>query len=305
MRRSCWSLLLAGAAVALVGCASEVDDDDVEGVELGLSTYVPPPAYAAGKLHSDLTPEVVENLQALHAKSSGKVDAFIKVGDSITYSTSFLDCFASTSVAEEQPELEETRTFFSPSSWSRRSVASKVGWHTYEPLQGDPSKLATEIATMQPSFAVIMLGTNDLYEGVQTSYFKDLSRLVKAVTDLGIVPILSTIPPIRNATQNAVVPKLNLIVRKVAAEAKVPLMDFHATLVDLPRYGLSNDGIHPAAASSGACSFSSSALRAGYNQRNLLTLTALDRTRRAVFEGTPSSEGEPADGSPAPDHPLP
>lgn len=282
---------VAGALAAIPalagGCASPFDEGSTTADSLeepaARDAWTPPEAYAEGKLHSDLTPEIVRRLKEIHAAGTGDDDAFIKVGDSITVSTSFLTCFARTPMTGDHAALEDTRTFFDPASFTRQSRAAKVGWHTNEPLVGNPTPLAIEVREMRPAFAIVMLGTNDLYEGTQPSYERHLKGLVRALVDQGIVPILSTIPPIRNATQNAVVPKVNLIVRRIAAESSVPLMDYHRTLVDLPSYGLSSDGIHPYGASTGACDFSPTAMRAGYNQRNLLALTALHRVRQAVI----------------------
>lgn len=277
---------VAGFTLASAACAVPATDEPTASDDATLAAappWSPPPEYAEGKLHSDLTPAIVAELRAIHARGTGDDDSFIKVGDSITVSNDYLTCFARTSMTGAQASLEDTRTFFGTAPFARQTKAAKVGWHTNQPLQGNPSPLSVEIREMRPAFAVVMLGTNDLYEGTQASYERNLRTLVKYVIGEGIVPILSTIPPIRNAAQNAVVPKVNLIVRRVAAEASVPLMDFHQTLRDLPGYGLSGDGVHPFGASSGACDFSPSALRAGYNQRNLLTLTALDRVREAVL----------------------
>lgn len=282
-------LLVALAALAsLLASACAVtpsDDADSEESESDLSTFVPPPAYAEGKLLSDLTPEIVTRLRDIHAASGFDDHELLKVGDSITFAPEFLGCFATTPVTGANAELEPTRQWFSARSWSRQSRASKVGWHTWQPYSGSPSPLDGEIADMRPAFAVVMLGTNDTYEGTQPSYERNLKRLVSALVDRGIVPVLSTIPPLRNAVQDAVVPKMNLIVRKVAAAARVPLMDFHLALEDVPRHGISGDGIHPFAARTGACDFEGAAMDAGYNQRNLLALRALDRVRRAVLDG--------------------
>lgn len=260
-------------------------DEETADDSHALEEYEAPAAYAEGRRHSDLTPAIVKGLRAVHARGQGNDEAFMKVGDSITFSTDFLRCFANTPVAGAEADLEETRTFFTAASWARQSLASTVGWHTYQPYAGNPSPIAREIDVMRPAFAVVMLGTNDVYEGTQPSYEANLTKVVKTLTDRGVIPILSTIPPFRDRAQNAVVPSMNKVVRKVAATAGVPLMDFHLALAGLPASGLSSDGVHPFAARTGACDFSSAiAMNAGYNQRNLLALEALDRVRRAVLE---------------------
>jgi lysophospholipase L1-like esterase len=136
---------------------------------------------------------------------------------------------------------------------------------------------------MSPAFAVVMLGTNDVFKGTEPSYELRLKALVDDLVARKIVPILSTIPPLRDTRRNPIIVKMNEIVRKVAAQASIPLMDFHLAVRDLPRFGLSQDGIHPFEAKTGACDFRAPAMNAGYNQRNLLTLRALDGVRRAAL----------------------
>jgi hypothetical protein len=273
------------AALVVSGCAADDGEDlaESEGAHTAEADYVPPPAYAEGKPLSDLTPAIIARLRAIHAGSGRDARVFVKVGDSITVSSSFLQCFATRPPALEA-RLEETRAFFSPRVWSRETRAARVGGHTNEVTVGRRSPVDREVAEMSPAFAVVMLGTNDVYEGTQPSYEVYLKRVVDRLVAHKVVPILSTIPPMARADKNVVIAKMNLIVRKVAAEASVPLMDFHGALEDLPRFGLSSDGVHPSEAETGACDFSGVAMNAGYNQRNLLTLRALDATRRAVLD---------------------
>jgi hypothetical protein len=269
-------------SVAVVGCAGTGVDEELGESDDAL-TFDPPPAYAEGKLLSDLTPEIVSRLRAIHRGAPGKDDVFIKIGDSITVSESFLRCFASPPVAPLEAPLEETRTFFTADSWLRPTLAARVGGHTNEPLAGKPSPVDREVAEMNPAFAVVMLGTNDVFKGTEPSYELHLKALVDDLIARKIIPVLSTIPPLRATRRNPIIVKMNEIVRKVAAEANIPLMDFHLAVRDLPHFGISTDGIHPFEAKTGACDFRAPAMNAGYNQRNLLALRALDGVRRAVI----------------------
>lgn len=276
----------------LAACGVPSADEGGEGEETSDSAFSSatrsaiPPSYAEGKLHSDLDADVLDHLREVRARGRGAADAFVKVGDSITVSPAFLRCLGSSPVAD--PALEETRTFFTRTSWERQSLASTVGWRTSQPIAGNPSPLDREIAAMRPSYAVVMLGTNDTYAGSAPTFARNLRRVVDALEEEGVVPVLSTIPQRAGATANAAVPAMNLAVRKVAAEARVPLVDYHLALEEVPNHGLSRDGVHPFASGSGACDFSSRGLRGGYNVRNRVTLEALDRVRRAL-EGGPSA----------------
>lgn len=283
------SIALA-SVLTLSGCATEAGDDgDAEESEAALVTD---PAYARGKRHSTMTAEVIATMKGALARGNGEDGRFIKVGDSITYSTDFLDCLdtprGAASLAGEHASLEPTRAFFDNGSWNRRSKASTVGWHTWQPITGSPSPVDTEAAEMKPSFAIVMLGTNDNYVGTDASYRRNLGKVIDALLAKGIAPIMSTIPPRTQAAANANIPQMNEIVRGVAAAKKVPLMDFAGALASLPNKGLSRDGIHPNVGSRGACDFTASGLSYGYNVRTLLALEAMARVKRFVLDGAPA-----------------
>ena len=130
-----------------------------------------------------------------------------------------------------------------------------------------------------------VLRTNDNYVGTDVSYRKKLGKVIDTLLAKGIAPLVSTIPPRTQAGPNANIPRMNLIVRDVASAKRVPLMDFHAALANLPHTGLSGDGVHPNVGSRGACDFSQDGLTHGYNVRTLLALEALDRVKRFVLDG--------------------
>lgn len=285
-------LSLAISSVVLVACAVEnaEDDGDTSSAE-AVSTS--DPAYPTNAVHSTLTPAIVSKLKTVLAGAETPRDThrFIKVGDSITFSTSFLDCLATKSAPST--ELESTRTYFE-GSWDRVTKSAVVGWHTLQPITGSPSPLDTEVSAMNPAFAVVMLGTNDNDPSqLGGAYRANLEKVVDTLLEKNIVPLLSTIPPRGNsASADARVPAMNAIVRFVAAERQIPLMDFHLALQGLPGKGLGPDGIHPNAASTGACDFSEKGLTHGYNVRNELVLEALDQVRTALLDGT---DAEPAE----------
>ncbi|MEZ4263692.1 MAG: SGNH/GDSL hydrolase family protein [Polyangiaceae bacterium] len=288
-------------SLSLLGCASPADSDD-DGVEATAEALTEEPGYEPTRLHSKLSADIVAGLKVVAARSGGDRHRFIKVGDSITYSTSFLDCLDRATVADAQ--LEETRAWFDTGSWQRRSKASTVGWHTNQPLAGSPAPLDTEIAEMQPVIAVVMLGTNDNYVGTDRTYRRNLSKLVDRLLERDVIPILSTIPQRAQSGPNANIPRMNAIVRSVAAgeridaagrlvaraSTRIPLMDFYLALEDVPRHGLAGDGVHPNVSSRGACDFGADGMTHGYNVRTRLALEAIDRVKRVVLDGTSDPE---------------
>ena len=276
----------------------------------------PPPGparYPAGRLHSPLTAAVVERLRAA-AGSASRADVFAKVGDSITVSASFLRCFAGAQVdLGGRVSLRPTLDHFlvgdaaGGDPFARDSLAAGVGWSAGAVLSGDPRPLDSEVEALAPRFAVVMFGTNDIGQRNPDRYGDQLLSVIDALLAHGVVPLLSTVPARDDdpAAGREVEP-YNALVRAAAQGRQVPLVDYHAALAGLPDHGLGPDGVHPTTYRPGgagrACVLTNEGLLAGYNVRNLVTLEALDRVRRALVEGeAPPDASAPAlagDGSP-------
>ena len=259
------------------------------------------PVYPADRAHSPLGPVAAAALRTIAARApAAATDVFAKVGDSITVSRSFLDCFDGGGVQLDAfGDLEPARAFFAggdaagTSPFSRVSEAATVGWSVGAALRGAPSPLEQELTALNPAMAVVMFGTNDLQSRAPNVYFSGMRALVDALAVRGVVPLMSTIPPRDDsAIADADVPLYNGIVRALAQSRRVPLMDLHRALMALPGHGMGPDNLHPSAAAEGACVLTPSGLQSGYNQRNLLTLQALDRAWRALnAEPAPEAEG--------------
>jgi hypothetical protein len=252
--------------------------------------------YPTGRTHSPITPFVAERLQAIAAAGAHRDDVFAKVGDSITVSTGFMSCFdgAAVDLADHsslEPALEHFRMGDAGGSspFARTSVAAGGGWRATMVTSGAPSLVEQEIAAVDPAYAIVMFGTNDIGLGDPFGYADSMMDLVDRVLAGGVIPIVSAIPPRDDdPTANALVPLYNTIVRGIAQGRQVPFVDYHRELVSLPMHGLGSDGVHPNQAPGGACTFDAEGARFGYNVRNLTALQALDRVRRVLVEGEPS-----------------
>jgi peptidoglycan/LPS O-acetylase OafA/YrhL len=256
-----------------------------------------PVLYPEGQLHSPITDDVAAVLVSIAAQASASDQVFAKVGDSITATTSFLCCFATNAVdLGLHSDLAATRTYFrggnaaGVSPFARVSRAATGGWTTANVLAGNPSPIDREIAAITPRYGVVMLGTNDVRYGRSADAFgSDLWAIVDKLRARGAIPILSTIPPMySDPDTTARIPLFNRIIRGIAQGRSVPLIDLHLAFAALPHAGIGPDGIHPTAAPGGECKLDAAGLRYGYNMRNLVTLEALDRARRAL-------SGEPLD----------
>ena len=254
---------------------------------------VPPPGrelYVEGAIQSPITADIASALQA-HAQQTSRQDrVFAKVGDSITAASEFLNCFDGSVNLGNNSQLSSTLSYFrggnaaGTSPFSRFSDSARSGWATYDELMGSPTPLEREVTATSPRYAIVMLGTNDLrFSRTYDAANGDLWTIVDNLLGAGVVPILSTIPAnYADASVNARIALYNRFVRAIAQGRGIPLVDYHRAMRALSREGISNDSIHPSVSASGACVLTDAGLAYGYNLRNLLSLEALDRAKRAV-----------------------
>lgn len=86
------------------------------------------------------------------------------------------------------------------------------------------------IAGYNPQVAIVMLGTNDSWQGRPADEFAgDMSRIVRALLDNGTVVILSTIPPMIPAPELG--DQYNAELWRLAEHYKLPVIDFHGEIV--------------------------------------------------------------------------
>jgi hypothetical protein len=283
-----------------------------EAVAAAPAPVAPPPAapravrYPDDQLQSPITPAIAANLRAIAARGKENERVFAKFGDSITDSDAFMDCFAGNKVdLGDRGDLEDTLAWFragraaGTSPYTRDSLAAITGWAARGPLGGRPSPLEREVTTVSPRYAVVMFGTNDVDYRRIDQFGSDLWTIVDDLIARGVIPLMSTIPPIdRRPEPAARVPLFNVVVRALAEGRQVPLVDLHRALAVLPDHGLRDDGVHPNVPSSlGACNFTAAGLRWGYDQRNLLTLDSLDRARHALAGDAPDQTAPARDGA--------
>jgi len=222
-------------------------------------------------------------------------DAFSKMGGSSVASKAFLQCFATQFVdLGDRPELGKTIDYFNAaprSSFSRPSEAAGVSWNLRYVLGGRPANFRQELAATQARWALVLFGGNDAQNENERVYLKRLVYLVEQLAEMGVVPVLGSAMPRRNAHKNRWIERFNLITEAVAKHWSLPYIDYHAELSALPRKGLARDGVHPNVLPPGgyqsSCQLTDEGLRYGNNVRNLLTLEMLDALRRAVANASP------------------
>lgn len=265
---------------------------------------------------------------------------FIKIGDSITESGSFLvDIGCGDEIFRPQDSgLSATVNFFRgtafpdsyTSSWcsgnpggsnafSRSSAAATMGWTTNDVCgsgcaAGANNPVGQEIRTMRPSIALIMIGTNDIGQDSPLAtasldgYRTRLTALVNQVIAAGVIPVLSTIPPRTDegGRFSAYVQPYNEIIAQVAADRQIPLWNFWRAIDGLAAHGL-EDGVHPSIylREKGA-TMTDAGLAYGYNVRNLNAIQILEKVKRIVLDnGAPDAGSSAAPSSTPSSTPAP
>jgi lysophospholipase L1-like esterase len=243
----------------------------------------------------DSTTTRVRALFRAGAATGQRPDVFAKLGDSITESGSFLhDVGHGWYELGPWSRLEPVIRYFrraravpsgESNSFNRPSRAAEAGWTTTILLHGgDNSRLEEELAQTRPAFAILMIGTNDAERSNLETYTRELNEIVRRVLAHNIVLVLSTIPDqLSSPTAGALGRRINDVIRRVAFEQHLPLIDYWAAMQGLPHQGIDPDNVHPSiymganGNNAAAGVFTDQALMFGYNMRNLTTLLMLER----------------------------
>jgi hypothetical protein len=278
------------------------------GVDVGAPRDLGPPPVDVGVLPMVTgVPRIDEALKAsmravyLRGLAAGNRPAvFVKVGDSLTHSESYLADYGPTSGMTRwnfgaYTAFQPTMAYFNAtlvddrhSSFDRESLAADSGWTSTRALVGDGALLRQELSALRPSVALVMLGSGDVDVNEVSVFRANLTRVVQIILGANVIPVLSTIPRRTNsATTIMMWPFFVTAIREVAAAQGVPLQDFWTAMEPLPVNGLSEDGEHPSVyrapgGSPESTDFTPAALAYGYNVRNLQTLRGVKRSIEVV-----------------------
>ncbi len=248
------------------------------------------------------------NLRAikLRGDAKGRKEGVLgQWGDSITNSQAYLGSMASWGMIDTPPsnshDYEPILMWMGASANSNNnplhnfkggSYGNDSGWRITNGL----AAIDNSITAANPSWSLTMFGTNDITSWNAQSFETNLERFIQINIDEGIVPVLSTIPPRANYDQKVV--EANTVIRRVAREMNIPLVDLYGLFMELHpndwSSALLGDGVHPSH-TYGSGDLSDASLRNdGYNIRSVLTLDMAEKLKRIVFDN------EPADGTQAP-----
>lgn len=269
------------------------------------STPIPTPSAPVVPGPAGVVPEITPNVREIYLRGldlGNTPGVFSKVGDSITATTLFLSQISSgTLILGEYEYLRPVIEFFSqiPArdhySFANSSLAARGGWTSDDVL--NPARAASglcrrgetplvcEYRTNRPSIALIMFGTNDVGQMNANTYRANMELIIQISIDMGVIPVISTIPDRPDSTAAPRVFEFNAILAELAAIYDIPLWDYWLAMQDLPNRGLSGDRVHPSYdyATPQTANFTPEGLRYGFNMRNLTALMVLDAIWRGAM----------------------
>ena len=295
-------LILIFVAINLIACnlttAQQIDEQDIPVTQI---TSTPSPTDSVQ--NSDFSDAVVTNIRAIYQNgqaSGNRAGVFSKIGDSITVSRSFLYPFGIGSYnTADYPHLETVISTYSQNnahignSFINQSLAAGEGWSARAVLNPEfadetycyagEMPLFCEYRLVRPSIAIIMFGTNDSGYRTPESFEQDMQAIINYTSEMGIIPIVSTIPNRPEVAQQVI--RFNDVIRQLAIENNIPLIELYNATISLPNHGLTSDNVHlssPPAGIQATGSFDPVNLQYGYVMRNFVTLSVLDAVHRVI-----------------------
>ena len=228
-----------------------------------------------------MPPEVVAHVREVFATGQAlgrNPHAYAKIGDSTTENPYFLARFDEGpynlgAYAHLQPVIDQFR-----GSHGRDSVAVRIGLHSWtanDPAWAEPglclpneTPVQCELRLHNPSIVLIRLGTNDV--GVGLMFEANIRTIVDTALAAGVIPVIGTKGD-RHEGSN----ENNDILRRIAAEYRIPLWDYDRVADTLPGRGLDQDAAHMLTFYSHDYS-DPTAFTRGHAMHNLTALMVLD-----------------------------
>ena len=235
-----------------------------------------------------VVPVISNSVRELYQRgqlNGNNAHAFSKIGDGEISAEWFFTVFE---LGEDYYDLGPYQNLDSviehfAGSFGRMSVAAKRGFNTdriLDPAMSDPalcesgeSPLACELRLHRPAFAILSLGTNQVWQS--EAFEKGMRQILDILISKNIVPILSTKGDNLEGDQ-----RINRTIACLAQEYDVPLWNFWSAIQPLPNHGLQPDREH---LTYGITDFEDAqAIQTAWTLRNLTALQALDAVWRGV-----------------------
>jgi hypothetical protein len=248
-----------------------------------------------------VVPEISEQARRIYddgLASGNNPHTFIKVGDCMTHNPHFLHPIGEGDYdLGEYQDLQPVIDYFVDgdlNSFARESQASAGGfnaasvldslWANPEFCEAGETPLTCEFRAMQPSIALIMFGTNDVFYLDEQSFDFFMRSIVVETIRNGTLPLMSTFPHRPEFPEKSVL--YNQIVVQIAQDYDVPLSNLWLALESLPNQGIDHEETTRMStpANGAACYFIGPNLEAGFTVRNLVTLQTLDVVLKTIEE---------------------
>ena len=207
------------------------------------------------------------------------LQVFSKVGDCGGTPSWFLGPFdvgPSDYQLGEYQDLQEVINYFQ-GSFGRESLAVRDGFNAaailspiranHQLCKAGETPLACEFRINNPSIALIMVGTNDVYH--VDKFEGRMRKIIEYTIDQGVLPVLASKPDNLEGDHS-----INRIIYSLAQEYQIPFWNVWGALQDLPGSGLQPDGAHVTFAPN--YFDDETAMQSGWPHRNLTALQVLD-----------------------------
>jgi hypothetical protein len=180
----------------------------------------------------------------------------MKIGESNTAGTVYLCNFEwrSYSLGTYTHLQQVVDEFSRTGSFCRSNASAQNGFATVnvlDPLfapsdicEPNESPLACEVRRSRPSFAFIYIGLADTGILTPDEYENNLTLIVNYLSRNGVVPIIQTWPTADGFNTNNRPQIYNEVVRAVAHNTRIPMLDLRAALYNYDNRGTGPDGYH-------------------------------------------------------------
>ena len=237
-----------------------------------------------------------------------------QIGDSITESSAYFRNAILNNVISNQTghNYDSIRSWLAysgdqpadPNSFYRDhgkgvAYANKSGWKLPNAVAAGHPNAAVDIGDgVTPgdfAWAILMFGTNDIDPGSWnvTTWKESYRAFVQDFIDLGVIPMLSTIPPEVAHLGDGRVEIANDAILDLADEMDVPWIDYYGLILHHQPVNwvgtlISADGTHPTAATGGQGFLQTAQISTdGYALRTKLSFDAAEKLRAIVFNDGP------------------
>jgi hypothetical protein len=252
---------------------------------------------------------VADRLREIAGNDASRAErVFMKIGASGTVSANLLTCFAGASPYQVEmadalmPEVEFFRQGEAAGTtpFQRKTKAAKVGVSAIWAISGTPSPMESEILDINPRFAFVNYGTNDMgyipLPGSLDYFYENMSRLLDQLEEEGVVDIISGVNPRSDSlTYARWVSTFDAATLAIAEERQLPYLSLLRASLPLAKLGLLSDGLHGnyyvQDGKAQPCIFTPEGLGFNYNVRNLESMRLLAAAKRVVVDGEDGDQG--------------